>query len=87
MRGYQKLKYEDQYEFNNAWVQAYSYAKWLFIPKGQKTEFKYIPRQTGLTLVMKECNTFEKLAKRVEPLLVNESRKDFNVIQLIISKK
>lgn len=34
----------------------------------------------GSTLVMKECNTFEELAKLVEPLLVNESRKDYNVI-------
>ncbi len=34
----------------------------------------------GSTFVMKECNTFEELAKLVEPLLVNESRKDYNVI-------
>ncbi len=34
----------------------------------------------GSTLVMKGCNTFEELAKLVEPLLVNEARKDFNVI-------
>lgn len=34
----------------------------------------------GSTFVMKECNTFEELAKLVEPLLVNESRKDDNVI-------
>ena len=34
----------------------------------------------GSTLVMKECNTFVELTKLVEPLLVNESRKDYNVI-------
>ena len=34
----------------------------------------------GSTLTMKECNTFEELAKHIEPLLINESRKDFNVI-------
>ena len=34
----------------------------------------------GSTFVMKEYNTFEELAKLVEPLLVNESRKDYNVI-------
>ena len=32
------------------------------------------------TLMMKECDTFDELAELVEPLLVNESRKDFNVI-------
>ncbi len=34
----------------------------------------------GSTFVMKEGNTFEERAKLVEPLLVNESRKDYNVI-------